>query len=175
MKRRSALAVTPLVSLVLAVSVAACAEASGDVSGGEVLITPKPAAYRGCDVTESIDAGSGDRWSDLFRDLFAANAPGACASAACHGSDDGEGFKKSSFRCDNDKDKCREGFLAYGLVFVPADVANPADANLFRYVRHCDDSRETVGSMPKSPDTYFFSKASIARMQAWIAKGAPND
>jgi hypothetical protein len=166
---------TGLTGIVLATSFAACAEASGDVRGGDVLITPKPAAYLGCDVTETRDAGTGDKWSDLYRDLFAANGAGGCAAATCHGSEDGAGVKASGFRCGSTKEACLKDILDYRLVTREFDPAEPDSSQIMQVLRHCDESRETVGFMPKQPASYYFSKASIARIRSWIAKGAPDD
>lgn len=169
MKRPTALA---LALLVLTASFAACAEASGEVRGGGNELNTQPATYIGCDVTETIDAGTGTTWNEIHRDLFSANSPGGCASAACHGSDEGSGFKASGFKC-TDAAGCRQGILEYGLVTLPADQQDPARSALIGILRRCTDERATVGIMPKQPRSYYFSKASIARIRAWVAAGAP--
>lgn len=169
MMRPTALALT---LLVLAASFAACAEASGEVTGGANELNTQPATYIGCDVTESIDAGSGTSWSEIHRDLFSATSAGGCAGAACHGSDDGAGVKSSGFKCA-DAAACRQSILDFGLVMLPDDSTDPMNSALIGVLRRCDDSRKTLGFMPKQPASYYFSKASIARVSAWIAAGAP--
>src|SRR5688500_10456993 len=130
---RPALAVVP-VCFTLAASFAACAEASGEVRGGGEEINTQPAPYIGCDVTETIDAGTGTTWTEIHRDLFSATGAGGCASAACHGSDDGAGFKTSSFKC-TDAAGCRQGIFDYGLVSLPEDQQDPARSALIGILR----------------------------------------
>jgi hypothetical protein len=173
MKRRTSLAVTVPV-LALSASFAACAKATGEVHGGDDEVTTTPAAFVGCDLTETIDAGSGTKWSDLYRDLFGPTSAAKCANPACHGSEDGAGFKTSSFKCFDEKG-CRQGMLDYGLVSIERDPKDPESSALVGIVRHCDEERKTKGTMPDQPRSYYFSRASLARIEDWIRGGAQDN
>jgi hypothetical protein len=161
-----------LIMLALATSFAACARASGEIRGGEQEIDTSPVPYIGCDATEGIDAGTGDTWTDLHRDLFSAEGRAGCANPACHGSPQGKGVHKIT--CF-DRANCRESILAQGWVRLPGDQEFPENSGFYGVLRHCDDDRKTVGFMPQQPESYYFSKASMARVRAWIAAGAPDN
>src|SRR5687768_590017 len=85
--------------LVLAAVFAACAEASGELRGERLGFEQEtsPAPFFGCDVTETIDAGNGETWSDLYRDLFSPSGAAKCGNPSCHGSADGAGVDR--FAC----------------------------------------------------------------------------
>jgi hypothetical protein len=170
MKRRTSLAMTVLA---LATSYVACAEASGEIRGGGQEIDTTPAVYEGCDLTETIDAGTGTRWSDLYRDLFGPTSAAKCANPSCHGSQDGAGFKSSSFACFGEKE-CRQGAFDYGLV-NESDRDEPEKSALIGIIRHCSEDGKTRGTMPQQPRSYYFSRASLARIQEWIRAGAPDN
>lgn len=158
--------------LVLAVTFAACAEASGKIRGGGEEQDTSAQLYLGCDPTEQIDAGNGTAWSDLYRDLFSASGAGGCGQTQCHGSEQGDGFIGSTILCA-DEVGCRDSFRT-NLVRLPADATEPETSGLVSIMRHCDDDRRRLGLMPKSPANYFFSRKSIERVKAWIAAGAPD-
>ena len=154
--------------LALAAAFAACARASGELRGenlGELEPTDPP-PFLGCDLTEQIDAGNGNTWADLYRDLFGPGSAAACANAACHGSEEGAGI--GSFRC-LDTDVCKasaKGMLREG------DEKEPENSGFVDVLKRCDDNRERRGIMPREPRSYLFSRKSIARVKAWIADGA---
>lgn len=158
----------------LATTYAACARATGEVHGGEQIEETTPAPFVGCDLTETIEAGSGSKWTDLYRDLFGPDGAAKCATPACHGSNDGAGFKTAGFACMGEKE-CRQGVLDFGLVRLPSDTESPGDSALIGIIRHCDDQRATLGTMPKQPVGYYFSRASVARIEDWIRAGAPDN
>jgi len=172
MKRRTSLAVTVPV-LALSAS-AACAKATGEVRGGDDEQNTTPAIFIGCDLTETIDAGSGTNFSDLYRDLFGPTGAAKCANPACHGSEDGAGFKTAGFKCFDEKG-CRLGMIDYGLVSLERDPKAPESSALVGIIRRCDENGTTRGTMPQQPRSYYFSRASLARIQDWIRAGAPDN
>ena len=147
-----------------------CAEASGELRGenlGEEAET-SPAPFLGCDLTETIDAGNGTAWTDLYRDLFSPTGAAACGNPSCHGSPEGAG--QDRFACF-DEAGCKASALDK-LVRLPDDIAAPENSGLVNVLKRCDDDRARQGQMPLEPRNYIFSRKSIARVKAWIADGA---
>jgi len=154
-------------------AVFACARATGDVSGGEESIDPTPPAYVGdCETTETIDAGSGAKWSDLYRDLFGTTGTAKCSRFDCHGAAPGTEATKQLLCVD--QAGCRQSMFDHKLV-RPDDKDAPEQSNLYQVLRHCSDDKKTQGVMPRLPASYHFSKASMARVAEWIKNGAPSD
>jgi hypothetical protein len=164
-----------LIVLVLGAAFAACAQASGEVRFAEnddSVDDTSPAPYLGCDPTEQIDAGNGNAWADLYRDLFSASGAAGCGNKACHGSEQGAGFKAANIACF-DEVGCRDSFRR-DLVRLPRDAEDPEGSALVSILRHCDDDRMKIGLMPKEPKGYFFSRKSIERVKAWIVARTPD-
>jgi hypothetical protein len=161
-----------LIVLAFAAAFAACAEASGEIRGHDVVVDTSPQSFFNCDFTEETDAGDGSTWADLYRDLFAEKAAAGCGKKECHGSEQGAGFKASMIGCF-DLVGCRDSFRT-NLVRLPGDRNNPDRSSLVSILRHCDDDRTTEGIMPKEPRDYIFSRKSMMRVKAWIAAGAPD-
>lgn len=157
-----------------ALVLAACAEASGEVRGGELAFDPTPPAFvepNACPVEDEADAGTGTTWTDLYRDYFGPTGRAKCADPSCHG---GEGTPASSigFRCF-DQSGCRASLVDRWIV-LPADAAEPEKSAFYRVLRRCNEQNETVGTMPQRP-TYYFSGASLARISTWMQGGAKDD
>lgn len=158
---------------------AACAEAGGDVKGGQLTDAGEQAATPG-DFDGGVIAGpcgDGDTWSSLYRDLFGPTGnPGSCSfKSYCHGTPDGDGAKSGAgIQCFDEK-TCRESTIAKGL-WSADNAAKPEKANGLSIIRNINPVTGKVrGIMPKEPSGFVFSDACIKRIEAWIAKGVPAD
>lgn len=123
-----------------------------------------------------VDAGAGTTWTDLYRDLFGPSAPASCAgSGACHGAAEQSGARGSYGYVCASRDGCRASMLSPETALVQAsDFGAPSKSTLVQTLRRRSASGSVVGSMPKR-STYVFSHDSIARVEAWIRNGAPDD
>lgn len=144
--------------------------------GGTIDQTEPDAAPDGDRPEDRADAGTGTRWTDLYRDFFAPAAPASCAGdGLCHGSMDKAGARGSGgFICPT-QDGCWASMTGpdAGLV-TPSDTTDPANSALLLTLRHRREDGSVAGTMPKRP-VYVFSTASIERIATWIQNGAPND
>lgn len=125
---------------------------------------------------DGLDGGAGATWTDLYRDLFGPAAPASCAgSGACHGALEQSGAQASRGYVCATKESCRSSMLSSGTGLIqPGDFAAPEKSKLVTALRRESASGGVVGTMPKR-STYVFSRQSIARIEAWIRNGAPND
>lgn len=158
-------------ALVLAVVVtaAACATASGEVSGGD----PREPVDAGIPPEELIDAGTGATWTDLYRDLFGPTGLASCAgTGVCHGAVGQAGEVATHFVCSDQK-TCRQTMLDAGLV-RPKDSAAPEKSVLETTLRHRAPSGIVIGLMPKQPP-FVFPRAAMDRISTWIAAGTPDN
>lgn len=172
--------------IVLAAGAAACTSASGDVRGGELrpeydAAPPPPVENTAPEFPDAAPTS----WRGLYRDFFSKNAPSGCARfAACHNVAGKEGSLVSGFVCA-DADACWDSMrngkhpgTKLSLVEA-ASVANPASAEIFKYIRYLDGTPPQLvpngGTMPKEPGDFAFSAEAIARMKTWIANGALKD
>jgi len=155
------------------VALAACSDASSDVTGGEQKFDTAPPKF-----TDTCDDGKGGAptWSGVYTDYFSPTSRSGCAGdKACHGTQNEPGFGSSQFLCGADKGACRDSLLGgSGLVQVPKDQATPDKSGLLSVIRRDDGAGKPRGTMPKRPQCTF-SKAAIDRIQAWIKNGAAND
>ncbi len=155
---------------------AACTNAPPDEAGGGLRFDPVPAVDAGADCGDpAADAGSGDGWSDLYRDYFGPTAVSSCAgtTGACHGGADGLGAAASGFICAGGVSGCYTGITGpgAGLVTVGDTKDDPTTSGLYAVLR-----KECIGGqMPKEPATFAFSPADLKRITAWIGAGAPNN
>jgi hypothetical protein len=151
--------------------VAACAEAEGNVSGGEPIA-------EACATDDAAETGQGSKWSDLYRDFFGRppNVRGSCSfNTTCHGSPDGVGAKVGKFACF-DVEGCRTSLLMFTnpRYVVPGD---PVSSRILPdLLRTCDSTTHlTTGFMPNQPSNYTFSSTAVARIKQWIKDGAPDN
>ena len=156
----------------VAIAAAACAEATGEVRGGETLDTAPPPQPSSICFDE--DAGPGGvRWSDLHRDLFGPTAFSRCAgNGACHGDPEQRGARSSGIVCGADARACRASFIASNWVKPGA----PEDSAILTALRrqNADGGIDVGVGMPRIPSCAF-SVASMERIRAWIENGAPDD
>lgn len=166
-----------------AAALAACADASGEVRGGDPRFDAAPpgpapeedaAADAGPFPEDLLDAGTGATWTDLYRDLFGPTGGASCAGdGLCHGSADQAGAVASGFVCDSQAG-CRASMLGNSGLVKSADFTAPQQSFLATIVRRRRSDGSLLGSMPKRP-AYVFSRASMERIQTWIQNGAPDD
>ena len=155
MKRAFAIVLLPCV---------ACATATGEVTRGEARFDAGTEAF--------VDADP-KSWTGLYRDFFGPNGKASCAATnSCHGSAGQPGFETSLFVC-NEKAACLESLKGESRLLRDTDKATPEKSNFYLTLRRREGDA-VVGIMPKSPE-YVFSADDLARISAWIAKGAPND
>lgn len=167
----------------------ACADASGDVKGGELRPGYDAAAPVPLEVpiTEPTYADAPPAsWRGLYRDFFGQRADASCAgNGTCHAAAGNPGAKVSNFVCA-DLDGCYQSLrtakdpdprVSSRALVEDADVAKPAGAYLFSVIRYRTPDGVSVENrgMPLLPRDYAFNPAAIDRMQAWIAAGAKND
>lgn len=167
-------------------AVSSCAEAGGEIRGGELTdagllatnppaFTPDTGAPDGGAAYECV--GSGTTWTAIYNDIFGPTGrPGSCSLRSnCHGSPDGAGAKAGSGIACFDQKGCRQSLFDKGII-TPDDFAAPEKSALFvslLRVRRPDGS--TVGFMPQVPVDYAFSDACIQRIQTWLRAGAKDD
>jgi hypothetical protein len=163
-----------IVSLTL--SYAACSNASPDEQGGSLRFDPTPEIDAGPDCGDpNADAGSGQAWSDLYRDYFGPTAVSGCGGTvgACHGEAEGLGAEASNFVCAGGVSGCYSGITssAAGLLTVGDTTDSPTTTGLYAVLRKTCGG----GEMPKEPASFSFSPADMKRIADWIGAGAPDN
>ncbi len=157
-------------SLLVLVTLAACAAEDGGVQG------PKAKPDTPGVVASQADAGGGTTWTDLYRDFFGPTAPASCAGSggACHGAPGQSGARVSGYVCAT-RDGCRASMLSADTGLVQeSDFAAPEESTLVTVLRRRSATGELEGTMPKG-SSYELSHDAIARIEAWIRSGAPDD
>ncbi len=158
------------------VSAVACSSSSGSSTpSGDADAAPADAAAEAAPEPPEDDAGSGTKWTDLYRDFFGPSGRASCAGdGACHGAPNQAGaITAGGFVCA-DEAGCRTKMIESGLVRLPADASDPSSSTLVRILRKRNPDGSVTGIMPKRP-AYVFSKTSIGRIETWIASGAKPD
>ena len=132
----------------------------------------------GCDTTVAAttpkcieDTGQDTRaatWTALWADYFGPEGVASCAS--CHETPDRPGVIVSNFLCVA-KDDCYASLTGDSHLVKATDAANPDGSKLIRELRQACTGK---GRMPQD-SKFFFQPADIARIDAWIEAGAPND
>lgn len=160
-------------------TIAACAEAGGELRGGGVTETgekaTKPPAFAPDAAADDRPCGEGTKWSELYRDIFGPTGQGgSCVfTAACHGSPSGDGAGVGIL-CENEAG-CRQSFIDEGLVSA-ANASNPDGAKLLDSILRYRKPNGTIpGFMPAEPIGYTFPPTCIERIKGWIARGIPAD
>lgn len=124
---------------------------------------------------EALDAGSGSRFTDLYRDFFGRGGAASCAGdGACHGGAEEAGALGSGGYVCADEPGCRASMTSVLVGDIPAALAAPEATRLYRVLRHRREDGTIGGSMPRRPG-YVFSRASMERVRNWISNGAPKD
>ncbi|MBX3207600.1 MAG: hypothetical protein KF764_21300 [Labilithrix sp.] len=160
-------------------ALAACAEAGGELQGGELSDAGAGATVALIPDTggpaEAECVGTGTRWSDLYDDIFGPTGRGgSCVfSGNCHGPDGAGARTPSGVECF-DRKGCRESFFATGLV-SESDSSAPASSILLLGTLRVRRGDAIAGFMPEAPADYVFSEACIKRIETWIRDGAKDD
>lgn len=167
---------------------AGCAEASGDVSGGEARFdAASPQAFdSGGTGEDPFTDAPPNTWKGIYRDYFGRNAKSSCAgSGVCHDAVGKAGSASSNFVC-GDVDGCYTS-LRTGISPIPSDgtrplvddmaIMNPDGAYLFSVIRYttADGTKVDNRGMPQTPTDFYYKADDITRIKTWIAAGAPND
>jgi hypothetical protein len=140
----------------------------GDAGDGEA----------GCDVPDAANA----TWTALYADLFGPASIGQCGAAtrgdtngstSCHQDGNGNGAQASGFICGMTQGDCYAGITSPMATFIGEQVVQPGDpcTSYLPQVLRTDAG----GIMPFYPVAATFSSDDIARVNAWIAAGAPNN
>lgn len=143
--------------------------ASTSIQGGEARFDAAPPLAP----TDGGDHGSGDTWVDLYRDFFGPSGRASCAGdGRCHGALDQPGAKASGYVCASGRDECYAGIVnGKTKLVVVGNTTTPAKDTLLHQILRKSDGK---GIMPKRPE-FVFTDADMARIDAWIRRGAPDD
>lgn len=162
--------------LAILVAVVSCSDADERVIDAAALdagadATPPP------EPVEGVCAGSGTKWSDLYRDIFGpTGSPGSCSfRSSCHGSPEAAGARSGAgIECFDEKG-CRQSLFDKNIV-MPSDSEAPEKSGLFVGLLRIRRPNGTVaGFMPQAPADYVFPSACVERMKTWIRDGAKDD
>jgi|SRR5580700_5809662 hypothetical protein len=169
------------------VALAACAVATGEIQGGEVLFGVDSGKGSGDMDTGNVelpDVGT-VTWTDLYDSYFGPSAPASCTAVAngCHLSLGDLGAQGSGYVCGATKDSCWSGITSSAIPnsFLPpvpmGGSTSPTSTILFKSLHPLNVS--TAGQMPLSAADggagYEFTTLDFARIAAWIDQGAAND
>jgi hypothetical protein len=154
----------------------ACSASSSESGGEELFDAAVATADDGGVCSETVvDAGSGTGWSDLYRDYFGPTGKASCAGTGqCHGSTTQAGTVSSGYVCPDTADGCYAGITAASnipVLVTVGDTGDPTTSGLYTILRKCAGG----GLMPLQPSTLMFTNADMARIDAWLKAGAPND
>jgi hypothetical protein len=163
-----------------ALGLAACANATGEIQGGELLSDGGSAA----DPVDVPDVGA-VTWTDLYDSYFGPSAPASCTAVAngCHLSLGDLGAQGSGYVCGATKDSCWSGITSSAIPMsfsppVPTGGSTSPTATILYKSLH-PLNVQTAGQMPlMAPDGgngYEFTALDLARIAAWIDQGAAND
>lgn len=167
--------------LLTILTIAACAEAGGEIRGGEITPTGEKAAKPPGLVADAgpddRPCGEGTTWSSIYRDIFGpTKLAGSCSfGAGCHGSatDDGAAVP-NGILCADEKG-CRQSMIDKGLV-SETNASQPSSAILVANIlRRRGDDGQITGIMPLEPIDYYFPPTCLDRIKGWIAGGIKED
>lgn len=114
--------------------------------------------------TSSSTTAADVSWTLLYNTVFGPNSASSCsANGGCHTN------SQNGFKCGKTKDSCYEGMVAAALVTPGPDAPSS---------RIVDPEKSPLcgslgGTMPKTGKCV--SDSQIAKIQSWLAAGAPND
>ena len=129
----------------------------------------------------TIDAGS--TWSDLYRDYFGndtqVHTAGCANGSFCHGATTDDGTEASGYLCPKgDKEGCYKSFTtqaANGPGLVTPDAGFATDL-LGSVLCQVNDAGQPVGDGVMPYDcVYNFTPVDVARIEAWLQAGYPDN
>jgi hypothetical protein len=153
-------------------------DANGDAgASGDATTAPDGAST---EADQCPGASPQGQWSDLYRCYFGATGIANCGqSDSCHQTSAGVGTESSGFVCGQTADSCWQGMTSSSASdmspIVPTD-GGPSDVTtvtLWSALRKT--SGQGLSDMPNAPTTVVFTATDMARIAAWIQRGAPND
>lgn len=135
---------------------------------------PSPAVVLDSSTDANVDVDAGTTWVDLHRDFFGPTGRASCAGdGACHGAANQPGAKATGYVCAGGRDECYAGIVNERTkLVIPGDTTTPANKSFLHLVLRKSDG---TGLMPKRPPEFVFTVGDMARIDAWIQRGAPND
>lgn len=169
----------------------ACTDAGGTVSGGDLTFEGGAPAVISV-VDAGPGAGTGTKWTDLYRDFFGPTGAAKCAgNGQCHGAADQPGAVASGgYICPDvtpppdagsnpAKAQCRDTMTKVIIVSPPggpSSCGQPfAKAYMHNVIRKATAAADDENNMPRSPFTYTFSDADVARIDTWVQAGCKDD
>lgn len=127
-----------------------------------------------------VDASQATRWQDLYKTYFGMNAQASCSQnpGACHRAVSDLGVATSGFVCGTTSDSCWQG-MTQGqpghAALVPAGAADATQTPLWAALyKGAPNGGAVSNNMPQNL-SYTFTMGDLARIQAWIQSGAPNN
>ncbi|MBK6695530.1 MAG: hypothetical protein IPG50_25450 [Myxococcales bacterium] len=168
-------------SMMALAAVSACVDEKTTPSGGgdrfDAAAPPSAAP-----VVRATDAGdgaaarpTGSSFEELFRDYFGATGQATCAGdGACHGAADQPGaIASGGYICPpTSRDECYAGITnKQTQLVIPGDTTTPVASRYLHVILRKSDG---TGIMPKRPP-FVFDELDMARIDAWLLRGAPND
>jgi hypothetical protein len=132
-----------------------------------LVVTAAPA----CDVGNGGNIDGPATWTALYTDYFAPSGAATCGGSqvGCHSSAGDTGAIVSNFVCA-DKASCYESLTSSSHLLAASDAADPGSSKFVKDLRQPGGS----GRMPKS-SAFVFESVDLARIEKWIANGAPDD
>jgi hypothetical protein len=156
-----------------AVAVVGCGNATPTVQGGDPLRTVDPCVPDG--------GNSGNRWQDLYACYFGPTGSASCGSMdGCHGARDQKGTTSTGFLCapTSNPTPCWRSLRltsAAGQSPIFPDGGDPKTSLFWLGLRKGgSDATKVFNNMPLN-SSYVFQAEDLARINAWIQAGAPND
>lgn len=121
----------------------------------------------------------GTRWQDLYASYFGTTGQASCSQkpGACHGVASDLGVSTSGFVCGMTSDSCWQGVthsIDTHQALVPPGVTDATQTILWAALYKGAPLGAAANNMPQNL-SYTFSASDLARIRAWIEKGAPND
>ncbi|HSY21186.1 MAG TPA: hypothetical protein VK841_03680 [Polyangiaceae bacterium] len=146
-------------------------------SSGDATTAPEGASTEG---DQCPGAAAEGEWADLYRCYFGATGIANCGqSDSCHQTSAGVGTESSGFVCGQTADSCWRGMTSSSLSFfspiVPTDGGPPDVTSVTLWSVLRKTSGQGLNDMPYAPTTVVFAAPDMARIAAWIQRGAPND
>jgi hypothetical protein len=153
---------------------------SGTIADVDAGSSPDPDAGVP-EIDQCPDASPEGHWPDLYNCYFGPTGIANCGSAAgCHDVANDDGTAGSGFLCGHSADDCWMGMntsLLAGMLPIAegpdGGFADPTTSTLWSALRKT--SGQGQDNMPVAPATVVFSSPDMARIAAWIQRGAPND
>jgi hypothetical protein len=115
----------------------------------------------------------GDRWQDLYHCYFGPTGVANCSlNGSCHVAGAGSA---GIWTCGTTSAQCYAGMLSNPAMLVPDGGAHDATQTLLYMSLRKSDGSASFLPMPMTPADVTFDTQDLARIDAWIMAGAPNN